>query len=159
MNQVQQLQRRYDDMEPRDKLALKGLAGFLLALIFYFGLWVPANEFRTERQQSYEKYQTLLQYMRSTEKQARALNVSAPASSDQNLMSSVSNSTQRAGIKPNRLQPEGDSGVSVWFDGVGFAALIQWLQTMDNSGVSVRQISIDREDEAGLVNARIILEG
>ncbi|MFT5562964.1 MAG: type II secretory pathway component PulM, partial [Litorivivens sp.] len=88
---------------------------------------------------------------------ARASASDEPGISGQNLMSDVSNSARRFGINPNRLQPEGEDGVSVWFDGVSFGLLLDWMSSVSSQNVSVRQISIDRDDASGVVNARIIL--
>jgi type II secretory pathway component PulM len=72
-------------------------------------------------------------------------------------LSRLSSSAGRFNIKPNRLQPEGADGVSVWFSEVGFNELIRWLENLGNEGFTVKQISIDRQEASGLVNARIIL--
>jgi general secretion pathway protein M len=100
----------------------------------------------------------MLQGMRETEKDARASSGNATtAPTGQSLLSQVSRTAQQFGIKPNRLQPEGNDAVSVWFDEVSFNDLIKWLDSQSQSGMSVRQISIDREELPGRVNARIVL--
>ena len=76
----------------------------------------------------------------------------------QSLITEVSGAAQLAGIKPNRLQPEGSDEVSVWFDSVPFDDLIDWIVRLnDEHGISIRVISIDRQDTPGTVNARIVL--
>ena len=157
--QVVALRNRYDSIEPREQIAVKALAGFFLVLFVYFGLFSPANNFYEERLSDFERNQSLLQYMKATEADARSATTANPSIGGQNLMSDVSNSARRFGINPNRLQPEGEDGVSVWFDGVSFALLLDWMASITQQGVSVRQISIDRDDESGVVNARIILRG
>lgn len=157
--QVAVLKARYETLEVREQQALKALSIFFGVLFLYFGILTPASDFRDERLSDYERYQSLLQYMRATESQARASKGQAPVASGQNLMSDVSNSTRRFGIEPRILQPEGDNAVSVWFDGVSFALLLDWLTSVNQQGVTVRQISIDRQDAPGTVSARLVLRG
>ena len=82
----------------------------------------------------------------------------AGALAGQSLLSQISSSTQGFQIKPNRLQPEGSDGVSVWFDDVNFNNLVRWLEAQAQQGITVRQISIDRDDLPGTVSARVILQ-
>ncbi|MCB0068948.1 MAG: type II secretion system protein M, partial [Caldilineaceae bacterium] len=79
------------------------------------------------------------------------------APTGQALLSQVSQTAQRYNVKPNRLQPEGTDGVSVWFDAAPFDNLVGWLEEEARQGVIVRQISIDRQDQPGVVNARVVL--
>jgi type II secretory pathway component PulM len=157
--QLAELKTRFETLEVREQQALKYLGIFFAGLFLYFAVLVPASNFRDERATDYERYQALMQYMRATESQARALKGTASGVGGQNLMSDVSNSTRRFGIEPRILQPEGENSVSVWFDGVSFALLLDWLTSVNQQGVTVRQISIDRQDAPGTVSARLVLRG
>ncbi len=150
----------YQSLERRDQLALKGLSAFLALLLVYFALWQPINNFRDEGLSDRDTQLSLLSYMRQTEAEARAASQSGGNRqlSGQSLLTQVSSTAQRYGIKANRLQPEGDSAVSVWFDNVAFNDLIRWLQHLERSqGIVVRQLSVDRQEKSGRVNARIVL--
>ncbi len=155
--QLAALKSRYDTLEVREQQALKAMTAFFAVLFLYFGILAPASDFRDERLADYERFQSLVLYMRSTEGEARASQGNAPRLTGQNLMSDISNSTRRFGIEPRILQPEGDNAVSVWFDGVSFAVLLDWLTSINQQGVTVRQISIDRQDAPGTVSARLVL--
>ncbi len=149
---------RFKGLEPRDRVALTALVTFFGALLLYFGVWAPANSFFEERQANRDQQLRLIQYMRSTEQEVRALVAEGgSAQGGQNLLTEVSRSAQQYGISPNRLQPEGSDGVSVWFDGVAFNELIRWLEAQSRQGVAVRQLSIDRNELSGTVNARVVL--
>ncbi|XOV88667.1 MAG: type II secretion system protein GspM [Pseudomonadota bacterium] len=149
---------RFKALEPRDRVALLSLGVFFGLLLLYFGVWVPANTFFAERQANRDQQLRLVQYMRSTEQEARAAAAEGGNTvNGQNLLTEVSRSAQQFGISPNRLQPEGSDGVSVWFDGVAFNDLIRWLEAQSRQGVAVRQLSIDRNAVSGTVNARIVL--
>jgi type II secretory pathway component PulM len=155
--QLVALRDRYEHLERQEQLAVKALGIFFAGLFLYFGMLLPAHDFYADRLADFERNQSLLQYMKTTEVEARASASDEPGISGQNLMSDVSNSARRFGINPNRLQPEGEDGVSVWFDGVSFGLLLDWMSSVSSQNVSVRQISIDRDDASGVVNARIIL--
>lgn len=157
--QVVALRNRYEHLERQEQLAVKTLGIFFAGLFLYFGMLQPAHDFRADRLVDFERNESLLQYMKGTEADARATVVGGPSINGQNLMSDVSNSARRFGINPNRLQPEGEDGVSVWFDAVSFGLLLDWMSSVSSQSVSVRQISIDRDDAPGIVNARIILRG
>lgn len=153
----QQLRVRYQGLERRDRLALTGLSIFFGGLILIYGVWLPANAFLESRMAARDRAFELLQYMRATEQEARTLGRSATAvPSGQDMLTLISRSVQRFNISPNRLQPEGD-GVSVWFEEVAFDDLARWLQSQSEQGIVVRQLSVDRDEGAGRVNARIVL--
>ena len=150
---------RYEHLEKRDRVALNGLISFITIFLLYVLVWVPANNFLEDRKLNHERQLSLLQYLRSTEQQARASagNKGSTVSSSKPLLQTVSNLAGLAGIQPDRLQPEATDGVSVWFDDVAFNNLIRWMELLNQEGITVRQVSIDREEASGTVNARVIL--
>ena len=97
--------------------------------------------------------------MKETESQARAAARERPAeTAEGSLLSLVSSSAQAQGINPNRLQPEGENAVSLWFDDVAFSSVMQLLERMAAiPGVEVQQLVIDGSEEPGQVRARIVL--
>lgn len=157
---IGKLRARYSALEQREQVALTSLAVFFTGLFIVFGVWFPANDFFEARRADRDRQFELLQYMRSTEQEARTLGDQSPrVGGGQDLLTQISRTAAQAGITPSRLQPEGDSGVSVFFDGVAFNDLMRWLQTQTEAGVSIRQMSVDREESAGMVKARIVLRG
>ena len=97
--------------------------------------------------------------MKETESQARAAARERPAeTAEGSLLSLVSSSAQAQGINPNRLQPEGENAVSLWFDNVAFSSVMELLERMAAiPGVEVQQLVIDGSEEPGQVRARIVL--
>ncbi|MBT3897104.1 MAG: type II secretion system protein M [Gammaproteobacteria bacterium] len=155
---IENLRSQYLSLGSRDRLAVGVLLVFFGILTFYFAIWHPLHDFKVSSQDELNRQSEMLQGMRDTEKDARASSGNATtAPTGQSLLSQVSRTAQQFGIKPNRLQPEGNDAVSVWFDEVSFNDLIKWLDSQSQSGMSVRQISIDREELPGRVNARIVL--
>lgn len=148
---------RFRALERRDQTALLGLTAFFCVLFLYYGVWSPANEFFSSREMLRNRELSLVRYMRSTEDRARASARSGVrAVSGQAMLTQISQTAQQYGISPNRLQPEGTDGVSVWFDDVPFNKLVTWLEQQSQTGIVVRQISIDRAADNGKVRARIV---
>ncbi|MEE2913434.1 MAG: type II secretion system protein GspM, partial [Pseudomonadota bacterium] len=114
----------------------------------------------SSRLEERNRYAALVARMENTMDTARQnLGATASTMSGQQLLNQVSRTTRQFDIKPTRLQPEGSDGVSVWFDDVAFNDLMRWLDSQTRSGIGVKQMSVDREESAGTVNARVVLSG
>lgn len=152
---------KFNSLEKREKTAVLALAAFFAILILYFAMWSPIYAYHQDSLQKRDTQFSLIQYMRAGEKRARSSSSSQKAKpTGQSLITEISNSAQKLGIKPNRMQPEGENSVSIWFDNVVFNDLINWIEQLnEREGVDIQQISIDRQDNPGTVNARLVLRG
>ena len=150
---------RLSTLDARERKVLKALILFLAVLLVYFGIWSPLHRYHESSLIKRDAAFGLLQYMRSSEKQARTVSVTKKQRpTGQSLITDISNVAKDQGIQPNRIQPEGGTAVIVWFDNVVFNDLMDWLVLLHGEyGVSVEQISIDRQVKPGLVNARVLL--
>lgn len=149
----------FGNLEPNERTALVALGIFMLMLLCYFTL-TSAMSFYSNRLEERNRYVALVARMESTMDTARQnLGGTASTLSGQQILNQVSRTTRQFDIKPTRLQPEGSDGVSVWFDDVAFNDLMRWLDSQSRSGISVKQMSVDREESAGTVNARVVLSG
>ena len=156
---IQNLLQQYEQLETGDRLALNGLFVFITLLLVYMLVWSPVNDYYDESLENQVYQLSVLQHLRATQARARssARGALKPGVSGQDLLSTVSSSAQRSGIKTERIQPESSGGVSVWFNNVIFNDLIGWLEDLRQQGFSVKQISIEKQEESGKVNARIVL--
>ena len=149
----------FGNLEPNERTALVALGIFMLMLLCYFTL-TSAMSFYSNRLEERNRYVALVARMESTIDTARQnLGGTASTLSGQQILNQGSRTTRQFDIKPTRLQPEGSDGVSVWFDDVAFNDLMRWLDSQSRSGISVKQMSVDREESAGTVNARVVLSG
>jgi general secretion pathway protein M len=151
----------YADLESRDRYALLGLAVFFGLLFVVVGIWQPAVNYAADAKASRDSKRELIEWMNSTAGQARATAGSQVASpnSGQSLLTIVSRTAKTFSIKPNKLQPEGNDAVGVWFEAVAFDMLISWLEELQmKQGILVKQISVDKNEQPGTVNARIVLK-
>lgn len=58
-----------------------------------------------------------------------------------------------------RVEPAGSSSVRVSFEGANFDAMVQWIEILSRQyGVEASDLSADRADGIGLVNARLTLQ-
>ena len=156
---IEDLRSRFGQLQRREQMALLLMSAFLLVVFFYLAVWAPADSFVADSRLDYSRHQKLLQYLRSTETEAKA-SKGGPARSmgGRSMLTKVSRTTQGAGISPSRMQPEGSDAVSVWFESVGFSQLMIWLERLESGqGIVVRQISIDSRGQPGQVSARIVL--
>lgn len=153
------LQSRFLDLEKREQNALVLLSAFFVAVIFYMAVWTPVNAFVDDSRLDRDRHLELLQYLKSTEAEARAAggNRGRTPVSGQALLTQVSRTAQSVGINPSRMQPEGNDAVSVWFDKVAFTRLMLWLERLEGRGIVVRQVTIDRQENAGEVSSRLVL--
>ena len=155
-----ELRSRYAELDIREQRAVLALSAFLLVVLFYLLVWAPVVSFQADSQTDYDRHLDLLTYLKSTESDARAAASGGAVSrqSGQAMLSAVSAAARLTGINPSRLQPEGNDGVSVWFDSVSFTLLMRWLEKLETErGIVVRQIAIDSRDQPGLVSARLVL--
>ncbi len=150
---------RFNQMEARERTALIVLAVFVIVLMLYFAVWSPVQGYYEDSLRERDEQSSLLGYMQASEARARAAAAdSKPAGQGQPLISLVASVSRQIGISPDRLQPEGTDAVSVWFENVAYEKLMNWvLQLEQNHSISVRQISIDRQDRSGMVSVRVVL--
>jgi general secretion pathway protein M len=151
----------YRQLAVRDQVALKSLAVFFLLLFCVLGVWRPLQDFVDDSQALRDSNLDLMRLMSDTEKQARSISGSSSSNrnSGQSLLILVSRSAKSANIKPDKLQPEGSDSVSVWFEAVSFNDMLRWLENLEaNESVHIHQITVNRLQQAGSVNARMVLK-
>lgn len=123
---------------------------------------------RVERLQSIVHGQRVLdQWMRTAAQQAVQLRgASARRRSgkvtDKSLLALVDQTARQAGLHNalKRVEPDKDNSVRVWFEAVVFDDMVRWLSSIRTSyGVEVNGVTVDRQPQAGIVNARLVLKG
>lgn len=151
---------KYAALPRRDRGLLAVLTVFLVVVLGYLLVWTPVDEYRQRGIQDRDRHLELLEMMRRTETQARQKSVSkGSAVTGRNLLSIISREAQQLDIKANRLQPEGQDAVSLWFDNIPFDDLLMLLEKVQSEyGVSVEQIVVDRGESGGSVRTRLILK-
>jgi general secretion pathway protein M len=64
------------------------------------------------------------------------------------------------GKSVKRVQPDGQTKARVWLENANFDAMIKWLESLQRQqGIRIVTSVIEKQEEAGIVNARLVLEG
>ncbi|HEX7036357.1 MAG TPA: type II secretion system protein M [Pseudomonadales bacterium] len=153
--------RWYAGREPNEQRVILALAGLIVLTVFWVGLWKPIADWRETAHNRYQNAQAQLDWLRANEERARALSRSTVAGGDagRSLLPVITRSAQSQNIQVNRLQPEASGIVSVSIQDQPFNDLLRWLHSLqENNGVTVRRMSVDADERAGIVNAQIRLQ-
>lgn len=152
-------------LAPRERLMVSvATAVVSLALIFLLA-WEPLASRVAQLQQSVEEKQALKQWMRQASAEARRLRGVAAGASDagnnRSLLAVVDQTSKQAqlGSAVKRIQPDGQDLVRVNLEQAAFDDVVMWLGNLQRSyGVKVVDAALDRQADAGRVNARLTLK-
>jgi general secretion pathway protein M len=154
---------RWRAMAPRERraLALGGLA--LAAILAWLAIWEPLVESRELWRTRVASAETDLAWMRAAAARLQASGPVAAAVPDdgRSLLARVDASAREAGLGSAllRVEPIATGQVRVTFEQAGFDALMAWLEALSQAhGVRVTELSAQRADGVGLVDARVSLE-
>jgi general secretion pathway protein M len=145
-------------------LIIGGVA--LMFILPYFGFWLPLQNDVAELQQQVKEQQAVKNWMNQASAEVKQLQGvdSSGASRPQDgrsLLAVVDQTAKRRGLGSGlkRLEPDGQAAVKVWLEQVSFDDMVAWLTSLEQkNGLAVATITIDRQDDAGRINARITLE-
>jgi len=154
------------NLSPRERqLIAAGVAVivFLIPLIVWLSL-----QGRIERLQGVvEQRQALDQWMQAAAREAAQLRGRMPRAGahkagGQSLLALVDQTARQAGLHNalKRVEPDKESSVRVWFEGVAFDDMVRWLNNLNRSdGVGVDVVNVEKQPQSGIVNARLVLKG
>jgi general secretion pathway protein M len=153
------------NLEPRERMMFAAGAVLLVLLLLYVLIWAPIRSGYHSLQESVSAQRETVLWMQGSAQTIQRLRSSGGAAArglgGRSLLS-VTDSTARAGgLGPalKRVEPEGGNSVRVWLEGASFDVLIKWLGTLSTRhGVDANTVSLERNETAGLVNARLTLE-
>jgi general secretion pathway protein M len=149
--------------ERERRLLLVG--ALLVALLLGWALvWEPLDRSRVDWRQRAVAAEANLQWMRSAAEQLqrqRAAGGGAVVTDGRSLLARVDSGAREAGLGGAllRVEPTGPDQVRVQFQQAGFDDLMQWLeQIAQQQAVRVSELSVQRAQGVGLVDARVGLE-
>lgn len=156
---------RWNALAPREQRAL-ALGGLALAVIgLWLLLWEPLAKSRDEWRTRVVAAENDLAWMRAAAPQVRAARGDdaprAPLQDGRSLLARVDASAREAGLGNTLLQvePVNANLVRARFERAGFDAMMRWLETLASGhGVRVSELSVQRADGVGLVDARVALQ-
>ena len=149
----------------RERLMVQAASVVIVLLLTYLMILDPISTNYSKNKKNVQTATETLEWMRNSATEVKQLRggrgLAIRPQGKQFVLSMIDNSARKAGLAAvmKRVQPEGDSGVRVWFEAAAFDELIKWLATIESThGLLVNEINIEQTDSVGLVNARIFLD-
>ena len=158
---IDQGRTRFLALSPRERVIVLFGGSLLLLTMLYVGLIEPVIKARSSRIEALASSRAM-----ATQLEAAALAVNSSRAggitqgAGMSLLAAVDQSTRSSalGKAPERLQPEGETEVKVWFDNVSFDNLTRWLAELQLTyGIKVQTLDVELQDEPGAVDARLSL--
>ncbi|NMQ19356.1 type II secretion system protein M [Candidatus Competibacter phosphatis] len=153
----------WETLSARERLLVIGGLGLTLALLGYALVWEPFRTSHRQLQQRVAEQRADLIWMRQAAREVKRLSGNAgtsPTRDGRSLLTLVDQTARAAGLASalKRVAPQGEDKLSAQLDGVEFDKLIPWLGMLEHDHrIAIVNLSIDRANATGLVNARIIL--
>lgn len=149
----------YQGMDYREQVMVNSLALFLLAVLIVTKMINPAIAFKQQQQLRYQTAQQDIQWMQQHLPDKPASRV-VFIGGDQSIIAKVSNAAKLTQLTFKRYDTLEDNRLRVVVEQQSFKQLLAWLHYLEkNYAISVIETSIDRESSAGLVSARVLLQG
>jgi|APTNR8051073442_1049403.scaffolds.fasta_scaffold39789_2 general secretion pathway protein M len=153
----------WETLSARERLLVIGGLGLILALLGYALVWEPFRTSHRQLQQRVAEQRADLIWMRQAAREVKRLSGNAgtsPTRDGRSLLTLVDQTARAAGLASalKRVAPQGEDKLSAQLDGVEFDKLIPWLGMLEHDHrIAIVNLSIDRANATGLVNARVIL--
>ena len=153
----------YGGLPTRDRNLLIAITILLVITLFYLIVWEPIHQGKDLQQQKLKSQQEIYSWMQSASSEVMTLKRSGTRkiASKQPLALILENSAKISGLKKhiNKIESSGKNGARVKIDSASFDQLLVWLNTLETQhGVTITTASIERNDKAGTVSARLSFE-
>ncbi len=152
----------FNTLAPRERLMVSLAAVVVVLALLYAAAWSPLSSSVTRLQQSVEDRQSLKQWMQRSAAEVTQLRHGATAGADhRSLLAVVDQTSKQSQLAPavKRIEPDGQELVRVSLEQASFDEMVNWLGGLQhNFGVSVADVSIDRQSDSGRVNVRLTLK-
>lgn len=155
----------YLSLTQRERTMVQVAASVMVIFILYLFILEPISSNYEQNKKNVATATATLEWMRAAAEEVKQLSgghaLTERPQGKQFVLSLVDSSARKAGLATvmKRVQPEGDSGVRVWFENAAFDELVSWLATIESEhGLSVNEINIEKTESTGLVNVRVFLD-
>lgn len=152
-------------LSERDRRMLAIGAIVVVLMLGWAFVWHPLAQERQQLNSSVEADRASLAWMRAAQAQVPSLaahGIQAGTDRQGKSLLALADVTARGAGLANalkRVEPAGARSVRVNFEAANFDALIGWIETIARDyGVQVSDLSVDRAEGLGMVNARVTLE-
>jgi len=154
----------FDSLAPRERTMVSVAAAVIVLALVYVAAWSPLKSSVARLEQSVDEQRALKQWMQQAAAEANQLRTAAgagAASDHRSLLAVVDQTSKQSQLAPavKRIEPDGQELVRVSLEQASFDDLVLWLGSLQRTfGVSVADVSIDRQADTGRVNARLTLK-
>ena len=160
---IDNIQKSLNRLNPRERIIVIGGGLVLLVVAVYLLAWQPLLEKQDMLKASIKSQQELHQWMLKSVAEVKLLTGSGQHKLlNPSAMQSVINRTAKTalpGALIKRIEKNRQQGVQVWIEQVAFDDMMKWLGSLQQGkGIRVASIVSDRTDQAGRVNARLVLK-
>lgn len=161
---MEQFKQWFNNLALRERQMVLVACAVIIILIIYqswssFSSHVDALRLRVDNQQS---IQTWMQQAAVEVKQLRGTGAGdSRPKGKQLLLGLIDRSARQNKLESSlqKVQPEGEQGVRIWLEKASFDSIIIWLDNLQHQhGLVITDISLDSQDIAGTVNARVLVE-
>lgn len=150
-----------NDQTPRDRMLLLTTGCFLLLVLCWLLVWQPVQDRLQQAEQRHARALEDHQWLQRNQNRLAVLAQQQGAStgrSGQALLGVVSSSARQHDIALSTFTPEGNDALSVSLENVPFGSLVEWLVYLETEEhISARSLTIDAQQQGGLVRARVVL--
>ena len=154
-----------NSLSPRERIMVLSAAVVVGLFFLYALIWEPISGKYQQLKQDVVNAEETLTWIRQASVEIKQLRGNDPLANrpqGRQFVLGMIERTARGGRLGNvmkRVQPEGQHGVRVWFEDAVFDDVLQWLDILDSAhGLQVKEITIEKEQNPGLVNVRVLLE-
>ena len=161
---IDRLRGKYDRLSARDRLLVTiGTALFLLLLLL-FAVWMPLDQRVDRLRDTVDRQLALRAWMSDAAREVQQLRASGDSTQrmeDQSLLAFTDRTAREAGLAGalRRVEPEGNDRVRIVLEQASFDTVATWLeQLVERFRVRIANITVERREEAGLVNVRVVLQ-
>jgi general secretion pathway protein M len=136
-------------------------------MLAYLLVWEPLANKNESLRNSYQNSQELIDWMQDAATEAKALQSkikssgASGGSKNQSLLGIIDRTAKsnKLGKSVKRVQPDGKTGARVWLEQAIFNDMVKWLELLQRKeGVRIVTTVIEKQDEPGLVNARLVFQ-
>ncbi|WP_100642464.1 type II secretion system protein GspM [Alteromonas facilis] len=152
---MQSLIQRYKALTEREQWVLLLAAIVSVVGLFYLLVWSPLQTSIAQTKAQVENQQELLTWVKASSQRAIQLRRSSGGAQGftGSLPQAVNQTTSRFNIVISRMQPQGDE-LQVWVDEAAFDSLVDWLNALENMGITILQVDLTEADSPGQIKLR-----
>ena len=156
--QLQQLRIKWQALQPRERVLLQGLGALLAVCIAWFGVWQPLQQSVLSAELRLQNASNQAMYLQQQAARIQALRASDSAeqqvvTSAEALPGLLNRTAATLEMQITRVQSQNDARILV-FDEVSFDAVLQFIDTLEQSGVIVEAVDVSETNEPGIVRVR-----